>query len=130
LLTIQKKQAKYFAFRREKAPVESGLKTEEKYISFTKEVEVDKFKNKDGKEKKVKRELRFMDSFKFMASSLDKLTKGLGRDDLKNLDLMTTHYTEKQQEMLKQKGVYPYEQWRSQRRVSGHANERRRREIS
>jgi hypothetical protein len=25
LLTIQKKQAKYFAFRREKAPVESGL---------------------------------------------------------------------------------------------------------
>jgi hypothetical protein len=27
LLTIQKKQAKYFAFRREKAPVESGLNT-------------------------------------------------------------------------------------------------------
>jgi hypothetical protein len=26
MLTIQKKQAKYFAFRREKAPVESGLK--------------------------------------------------------------------------------------------------------
>jgi hypothetical protein len=25
LLTIQKKQAKYFEFRREKAPVESGL---------------------------------------------------------------------------------------------------------
>jgi hypothetical protein len=25
MLTIQKKQAKYFAFRREKAPVESGL---------------------------------------------------------------------------------------------------------
>ena len=67
-------------------------KTEEKYISFTKEVEVDKFKNKDGKEKKVKRELRFLDSFKFMASSLDKLTKGLGKDDFKNLDLMTTHY--------------------------------------
>ena len=84
-------------------------KTEEKYISFTKEVEVDKFKNKDGKEKKVKRELRFLDSFKFMASSLDKLTKGLGKDDFKNLDLMTTHYTREQQEMTKQKGVYPYE---------------------
>ena len=26
MLTIQKKHAKYFAFRREKAPVESGLK--------------------------------------------------------------------------------------------------------
>ena len=84
-------------------------KTEEKYISFTKEVVVDTFKNKDGKEKKVKRELRFLDSFKFMASSLDKLTKGLGKDDFKNLDLMTTHYTREQQEMLKQKGVYPYE---------------------
>jgi hypothetical protein len=85
------------------------LKRKEKYISFTKEVEVDKFKDKSGKEKKVKRELRFLDSFKFMASSLDKLVKGLGKDDFKNLDLMTTHYTKEQQGMLKQKGVYPYE---------------------
>jgi hypothetical protein len=84
-------------------------KTEEKYISFTKEVVVDTFKNKDGKEKKVKRELRFLDSFKFMASSLDKLTKGLGKDDFENLDLMTSHYTTEQREILKQKGVYPYE---------------------
>jgi hypothetical protein len=30
-------------------------KTEEKYISFTKEVVVDTFKNKDGKEKKLGR---------------------------------------------------------------------------
>ncbi|CAB4008822.1 uncharacterized transposon-derived, partial [Paramuricea clavata] len=67
-------------------------KTEEKYISFTKEVVVDKFKGKDGKEKNIKRELRFLDSFKFMASSLDKLTKGL-----------------EQRKILKQKGVYPYE---------------------
>jgi hypothetical protein len=70
---------------------------------------VDTFKNKDGKEKKVKRELRFLDSFKFMASSLDKLTKGLGKDDFENLDLMTSHYTTEQREILKQKGVYPYE---------------------
>jgi hypothetical protein len=84
-------------------------KTEEKYISFTKEVEVDTFKNKDGKEKKVKRELRFLDSFKFMASSLDKLTNGLGKDDFENLDLMTSHYTTEQREILRKKGVYPYE---------------------
>jgi hypothetical protein len=84
-------------------------KTEEKYISFTKEVEVDKFINKNGKGKKVKRELRFLDSFKFMASSLNKLTKGLGKDDFENLDLMTSHYTTNQREILKQKGVYPYE---------------------
>jgi hypothetical protein len=82
-------------------------KTEEKYISFTKEV--DEFKSKDGKKRKIKRELRFLDSFKFMASSLDKLTKGLGKDDFKNLDLITTHYTKEQQKMLKQKGVYTYE---------------------
>ena len=44
-------------------------KTEEKYISFTKEVVVDTFKNKDGKKKEVKSELRFLGSFKFMASS-------------------------------------------------------------
>ena len=38
-----------------------------------------------------------------MASSLGKLTKGLGKDDFKNLDLIATHYTNEQQEMLKQK---------------------------
>jgi hypothetical protein len=84
-------------------------KTEEKYISYTKEIEIDEFKSKDGKKRKIKRELRFLDLFKFMAGSLDKLTKGQGKDDFKNLDLITTHYTKEQQEMLKQKGVYPYE---------------------
>ena len=85
-------------------------KTEEKYISFTKEVVVDTFKNKDGKEKKVKRELRFLDSFKFMANSLDKLTsKGLGKDDFENLKLMTSNLTTRQQMLLRIKGVYPYE---------------------
>ncbi len=49
----------------------------EKYISFTKEVEVDKFVNKEGKEVPVKRELRFIDSAKFMASSLANLVENL-----------------------------------------------------
>ena len=84
-------------------------KTEDKYISFTKEIEVDEFRGKDGKKKKVKRELRFLESFKFMASSLDKLVEGLGKDDFRNLDLMSTCHTEEQKELLKQKGVYPYE---------------------
>jgi hypothetical protein len=44
-----------------------------------------------------------------MASSLDKLTKGLGKNGFENLDLMTSHYTREQQEMLRQKGAYPYE---------------------
>jgi hypothetical protein len=84
-------------------------KTEEKYISFTKEIEVNEFRGKDGKKKKVKRELRFLDSFKFMASSLRKLVNGLGKNDFRNLDLMSTCYTKKQKELLKQEGVYPYE---------------------
>ena len=75
---------------------------EEKYISFTKHVEVDRFMKKkkepvfaeDGetilrveeKEVIVTRELRFIDSMKFMSSSLDKLVKNLGEDDFKNTE--------------------------------------------
>jgi hypothetical protein len=84
-------------------------KTEEKYISFTKEIEVAKFIDENEKKKKVIRELRFLDSFKFIASSLDKLVKGLGKDDFRNLDLMSKRNTKEQKELLKQKGVYPYE---------------------
>ena len=40
--------------------------------SFTKQVNVDKFVNKEGRTVNVKRELRFIDSLRFMASSLDK----------------------------------------------------------
>ena len=43
---------------------------EENYISFTKQVIVDKFVNKEGKKVNVKRELRFIDSLRFMAKSL------------------------------------------------------------
>ena len=50
---------------------------EENYISFTKQVIVDKFFNKEGKEVKVKRELRFIDSLRFMSSSLDKLSNNM-----------------------------------------------------
>ena len=45
---------------------------EENYISITKQVIVDEFVNKEGKEVNVKRELRFIDSLRFMATSLHK----------------------------------------------------------
>ncbi|XP_072028310.1 uncharacterized protein [Amphiura filiformis] len=55
---------------------------EEKYISFTKQIVVDSFVNKEEKEVEVKRDLRFIDSFKFMASGLGKLVENLvGQDD-------------------------------------------------
>ena len=58
---------------------------EENYISFTKQVIVEKFLNKEGKDVNVKRELRFIDSLRVMASSLDKLSSNLKIDQFVNL---------------------------------------------
>ena len=52
-------------------------KNKEDYISFSVEVAVDKYVDKLGNKKEKLIELRFIDSFKFMASSLDSLAKNL-----------------------------------------------------
>ena len=57
---------------------------EENYNSFTKQVIVEKLFNKEGKEVNIKCELRFFDSLKFMASSLDKLSSTLKIDQFAN----------------------------------------------
>ena len=79
---------------------------EEKYISFSREVVVDKFVNKEGKEITVKRELRFLDSFRFMPSSLDALSKNLSKEQCKNIG---EFYKGRQLDLLLKKGVYPYD---------------------
>ena len=84
-------------------------KTEENYISFTKTIVVDSFSKWDKeisnyKEIRVRREIRFLDSFKFMASSLEKLAKNL--DNFPNLQRC---FEGKQLELVKRKGVYPYD---------------------
>ena len=58
---------------------------EENYISFTKQVIVDKFVNKEGKKVNVKQELRFIDGLRLMASSLDKLSSNLKINQFVNL---------------------------------------------
>ena len=58
---------------------------EENYISFTKQVIVEKLVNKEGKEVNVKRELRFINSLRFMASIHDKLSSNLRIDKFGNL---------------------------------------------
>ena len=79
---------------------------EESYISFTKQVIVDKFVIKKGKEVNVKREFRFIDSLRFMASSLHKLSSNLKIDQFVNLK---KYYSGNQLTLLLRKGVYPYD---------------------
>ena len=79
---------------------------QEYYISFTKQVIVDKFFNKEGRKVNVKRELRFIDSLRFMASSIDKLSSNLKIDQFVNLK---KYYSGNQLRVLLRKCVYPYD---------------------
>ena len=79
---------------------------EEKYISFSKDIVVGEYTNKNGKVIAVKQQLRFVDSFKFMPSSLDKLVENLDKNCCVNTG---TFYKGKQLSLLMRKGVYPYE---------------------
>ena len=79
---------------------------EEKYISFAKKIVVDTFTNKEGNRVEVKRDIRFIDSFKFMASSLDKLVTNLPNESFKNLK---SCYEGDKLKLLLRKGVFPYD---------------------
>ena len=50
---------------------------EEQYISFRKEIVLCHITDQNGERKPVKREMRFIDSFRFMPTSLDALIKNL-----------------------------------------------------
>ena len=79
---------------------------EEKYISFSKDIVVGEYTSKNGKIVDIKQQLRFIDSFKFVASSLDKLVENLDKHCCVNTG---TFYKGKQLSLLMRKGVYPYE---------------------
>ena len=79
-------------------------RTDEKYISFSKKIVMETVTDKKGKTHEKKLEIRFLDSLKFLLKSLDKLAKGLGPDQFTSLKReMGTN------ELLKKKGVYPYD---------------------
>ncbi len=79
-------------------------KTDEKYISFSKNVPMETIVSNDGKEKTLSLEMRFIDSFK----SLDSLIKTLGEDQFGTLTSQMS-VEPKSLGLLKRKGVFPYE---------------------
>ena len=82
-------------------------KSSEDYISFSVDVAVDKYVDKEGNEKEKLIELRFIDSFKFMSSSLESLIKSLVSGDKQLFGFEDC--SELQYDLLTRKGIYPYE---------------------
>src|ERR1044072_5984342 len=70
--------------------------TDETYISFSQYIKVNEI---------ISMELRFIDSFRFMSSSLAKLASNLEDENLKNL---YKYHQNEQFQLLKRKGIYPY----------------------
>ena len=77
------------------------------YISFSIKVKVGTKIDKNGIEVPVEVDLRFINSFRFMSSSLDSLVNNLNKGGHKFRGFMG--YTRKQRSLLVRKGVYPYE---------------------
>ena len=74
--------------------------TEEKYITFNKKIKVDEINGAD-----ITFEIRFIDSFKFLQTSLANLVSNLSQDDFHN----TKYVFRSNTSLLTRKGVYPYD---------------------
>ena len=82
-------------------------KSIEDYISFSISVEVGGYIDKNGQEKPKEIDLRYIDSIKFMSSSLDSLVNSLSHGG--NRFFGFDGYNESQYDLLIRKGIYPYE---------------------
>ena len=82
-------------------------KNKEEYITFSVKIPVDKYIDKNKEEKDKFMELRFIDSFKFMTTSLDSLTRNVVSSG-KRLSGFE-NCSESQYKLLTRKGIYPYE---------------------
>ncbi|KAJ8976357.1 hypothetical protein NQ317_011597 [Molorchus minor] len=78
--------------------------TKEKYISFSKSILVEK--SKTAKVPDTYLRLKFVDSFRFLSKSLDKLSQSLESEQC----IETRRYFENEEEfgLIRQKGVFPY----------------------
>ena len=82
--------------------------TEEKYISFSKKIKVDEYRSKhNGGNVSLYFEIRFIDSYKFLQTSLANLVRNLQPDDFRNTKKIFKD--PKALELLTRKGVYPYD---------------------
>ena len=72
--------------------------------SYTKRVKNEKGETKD-KTKHLHHQIRLIDSFKFMATSLDKLVNNLSTDAFSNIK---RYYAEDKLNLITRKGIYPY----------------------
>ena len=80
--------------------------TEEKYISFSKKIKVDEYKSRrTGETVSLCFEIRFIDSYKFLQTSLANLVRNLQPDDFHN----TKEIFKENVDLLTRKGVYPYD---------------------
>ncbi|XP_012214949.2 uncharacterized protein [Linepithema humile] len=78
--------------------------TKERYISFTKNV-----KDTEDQNYKICIKLRFIDSFRFLSTSLDKLASYLTVDELKISRSEFKHLSAENFNLFTRKGVFPYE---------------------
>ena len=78
-------------------------KNTEDYISFSMKVGVDKYIDKDGNECAKEIELRFIDSIKFMSSSLDSLVNNLAKGGHQFFGF--EYYNSHQRKLLIRKGI-------------------------
>ena len=74
---------------------------------YTTDIGVDKYVDKNGEEKFKEIELRFINSFKFMSSSLDSLVNNLAKGNHKFWGF--EKFSNNQRKLLIKKGIYPYE---------------------
>ena len=90
----------------EKENIDCIPNNQENYISFSKTIVTGQYENKKGESKDKTFKIIFKDSLKFMSSSLGALVSNLPKNGFKNI---LRYFSEKQAEILKQKGFYPYE---------------------